>query len=259
MGRMPNTTNNYIYRHTQFFVENVITRHSVPRVIITDNRSPFQGHHIAQDSTKYSPFQLLYGHHPNMPINNYLDPNKSQLLNDNIKNFKNIRSQLVEIRSRATLNIEKAQERQKYKFEKRILDGGKEHKPPFQTGELVLKLASRAEVTPVVTIDDNYQGPYIVTKCFDNRTYALRSLNTNLPNENRIHRNKLKIYKASNIAYNPVLSIPTQAHHEYQDPQNELDLFEILSQNQKKTNPHLILALIPDIKRKRTPNKTNTW
>ncbi|KAI8350648.1 hypothetical protein BD560DRAFT_438999 [Blakeslea trispora] len=126
MGRMPNTTNNYIYRHTQFFVENVITRHSVPRVIITDNRSPFQGHHIAQDSTKYSPFQLLYGHHPNMPINNYLDPNKSQLLNDNIKNFKNIRSQLVEIRN-----------------------GGKEHKPPFQTGELVLKLASRAEVTPV--------------------------------------------------------------------------------------------------------------
>ncbi|KAI8340958.1 hypothetical protein BD560DRAFT_428091 [Blakeslea trispora] len=41
----------------------------------------------------------------------------------------------------------------------------------------------------------------------------------------------------------------------YCDPQNELDLLEILSQDLNKTNPHLMLALIPDIIRKQNPNK----
>ena len=41
----------------------------------------------------------------------------------------------------------------------------------------------------------------------------------------------------------------------YCDPQIELDLLEILSQDHNKTNPHLMLALIPDIIRKQNPNK----
>ncbi|OBZ80124.1 hypothetical protein A0J61_11827, partial [Choanephora cucurbitarum] len=174
-----------------FFVENIITRHSVSRVIITDYGFPFQGRHIAamcqslhikhyfstvyhpqtnglysynttrQDSTRYSPFQLLYGHHPNMPLNNHLDSHNNQPLNEEIGSFETIKSNLAQIRTRATINIEKAKQRQQRYIDKRILDQDKEHKLPFRTGELVLKLSSRAVVTPVATIDDNYQGPFV--------------------------------------------------------------------------------------------------
>nr|CAD2207460.1 unnamed protein product [Meloidogyne enterolobii] len=104
-----------------------------------------------QESTKYSPFYILYGREMKLPIDRVLEIGENEHNNTEITLFQeNLENKLNNIWKQTKINIEKAQEKQKENFDL------KANPSNFKVGDYVIK---KVEV-PIINFQKNMTVPF---------------------------------------------------------------------------------------------------
>lgn len=135
-----------------------------------------------QDSTKQSPFVLVYGRQARLPIEFDLGPqeemeggeNEGATAMDTEDNEENLTfeasvSHMIEIRRKSLENIQVAQERQKKYFHAKHC----KDKSKYSVGSLVLLLNSRKLSKKGLKMEPDWTGPYAIHEVMSKGTYRL--------------------------------------------------------------------------------------
>ena len=126
-----------------------------------------------QDSTKASPFYLVYGRQARLPIELNIKPEEGEpaaepSTSSDLK-FDEYISDMIKIRRRALENIQAAQERQKGYYDAKH---GKD-KSKYQVGELVLVKNSKKLSRKGSKMEPNWHGPYRIHEILGKGTFKL--------------------------------------------------------------------------------------
>lgn len=130
-----------------------------------------------QDSTKFSPFFLVYGRQARLPIEFNMKPEKDDFgksdeeeeeLDSNLDEHV---EKMVSVRRKALENIKKAQERQKYYYDKKNCSSNK----LYEIGKLVLLKNSKKLSRKGSKMEINWTGPYKVSEILGKGTVKLSS------------------------------------------------------------------------------------
>ena len=166
-----------------------------------------------QDSTKYSPYFLVYGRQARLPVQFKTNINEDELKEgyDEMKTKKDLDTQtkmMIKIRRKALENIGIAQCRQKKYFDaKHSKDKGK-----YRIGALVLLKNSKKLSRKGSKLEPNWTGPYCIHEAVGKSTYRLCSCTSpkkvfssiyNISRLKLYHENeksKVHSYNSSNIA-----------------------------------------------------------
>lgn len=174
-----------------------------------------------QQTTRHTPFMMLYGREARTPFENYMLPKpqlkkltKSELELEIQRIFVKTVQHMKSVHSSAAEFISKSQENQEIRIAKKIAGNKDKHKPPFSIGDLVMKYNDSVVHDLSKKLQDRYVGPYIVHKTYTNSTYLLKTQDGK-EERGAVHGNKLKIYKAPNIFVN----FPHNPFHHYYDNQ----------------------------------------
>ena len=145
---------------------------------------------MRQDSTRFTPFELLYGRDARQPIDQVLDDKTvlPAVTEEQVtRRVTQEISRLEHIRTQAHDFIEKAQERQKANYDKANKEITK-----LCIGDKVLLYRNITEASWSAKLEPKWEGPYQVAS-IKGTTYQLsRPTGTILPF--RVHRNRLKKY-----------------------------------------------------------------
>jgi hypothetical protein len=142
----------------------------------------FAYHSSIHSSTQETPFFLLYGRDPNIPIHNLLDaiPQSNRSASD----FVNLRMESLRIAFQRTKEEnEKAREQQREQYNKRVKT------LCYRVGDKVLhdvKVRSKTENKKFIS---KYRGPFRVSKVYDNGTMDITN---NSFTTKRVHVNRLR-------------------------------------------------------------------
>lgn len=202
---------------------------------------------LKQQTTKYTPFQLTYGREPYSPFDRYLEKAMEELNIDGVDGspldlpdsqviedeklkllIDHQITQLQAIRNEAYESIQKSQEIQKKAIDKKILAKGKLLKPQFEVGDLVEVYKSFLQNSWSGKLEDQYEGPFVISQAAHKGTYKIKDLETGV--EKLVHGNKLKIYKMPDVECHHLSSLATTT---FENNQHGQDL------------PHVLLSSSP--------------
>ena len=153
-----------------------------------------------QESTKYSPFELMFGRKATLPIDIDVERNDPDELVDSsallstsaLSSLTAHRQQLLE---KAKENILKAQERQKNDYDRR-----RANPKVYTVGSKVLKKDFLRKKRKGGKMDAKYIGPYVITRHLGKGLYALRLVGNPAVTVERVNGAHLKPYKTPNHA-----------------------------------------------------------
>ena len=143
-------------------------------------------------STKFSPFFLLYGRDPILPmeidipsLEKLINPENPTHVNHYISSFQEILGTTQEI---VKTNINNAQQQQKDQYDKNICKNAN-----FTEGDIVT-ITNRANIDPTIgKLSTKQIGPYRIIKLYPNATAKIAYIhNPNLTDQ--IHLNRLTLY-----------------------------------------------------------------
>lgn len=148
---------------------------------------------ICTESSRFSPFYILYGRVPLHPIDTVILPeNYSQ--NDSIKESI---VKLQEAREIARQNIICAQERMKQRYDVNAQD------PQFEPGDLVWIYIPQILVGGSRKFFHNYSGPYILLNKTSPVDFEVAHAHNNKKLRNKVHVNRLKRFHHRSIVPTP--------------------------------------------------------
>lgn len=138
-------------------------------------------------STGLSPYELMFGRSPRMPID--LDLVPSDTMPTHAKQYYETLVQNIRTAEEISgINLKAAQERQKSYHDK-------DSRPPdFHVGQKVLKTNFAHTKGLSKKLMPKFQGPYTIIQCFDNNTYVLQDSKTFKVLKSKVNGNRLKIY-----------------------------------------------------------------
>lgn len=159
---------------------------------------------IKQESTKQSPFFLMYGYEPRTPFDNdhriigLKTPRFDiMLMHRTAHQVYN----LSRIRDEAATAIKQTQNVQKKAIEKKILDEKKELKPAFKIGDIVLLYKDYMTTSWSGKLQDKWEGPFIIHHVLGKGTYHIKNANADDNRIRRVHGNRLKIYAMPKVQW----------------------------------------------------------
>lgn len=163
-----------------------------------------------QESTHYSPFELMFGRKATLPIdldmkkdtndeeteNQDLQETEEKITSMDVDRLTERRKELIE---EAKLNIKEAQKKQKEAYDRK-------HARPegFQVGLKVLKKDFCRKKRANGKLDVKYLGPYIITKVLGKGTYSLELANDSSQQVKKVNGAHLKPYVTPISSPNPV-------------------------------------------------------
>ena len=153
----------------------------LPGVLMAHRATP------ATQSTKFSPYFLVFGREMTLPLDVELKP-KESLGKDVQQHLKEIIGNVEEAREIAKANMEKAQKRYKYYYDRNVKT------PSYATGDQVLVYNPHVPKGNVSKLWKKWTGPYYITQEGPNHTYKLRLCADNKPLTALVHANRLKPY-----------------------------------------------------------------
>jgi hypothetical protein len=128
------------------------------------------------DSTKYSPYELMFGRKPVLPVELQIPPFSSTSDDDSTAGaghvqFENKVRVMKEIRqkvnAKALKNISKAQQRMKANYD------AKHQAPSFKSGDEVLLKSVRNDSRKGGKLECTWTGPYVISNCLAKGLYKL--------------------------------------------------------------------------------------
>jgi hypothetical protein len=141
----------------------------------------------ATQSTKYSPYFMVFGREMVLPLDVALQPKES--LGKNVQQHLNeILHNLEETQKIATENLQKARAKSKEYYDKQA------RKPSFAPGDQVLVYNPHVPKGKASKLWKMWTGPYYITQIGPNHTYKLRLCADNSELKVLIHANRLKPY-----------------------------------------------------------------
>ena len=148
-----------------------------------------------QDSTKYTPFFLMYGREAKLPIDVELmkQPENGQT---NLEDLDEKIAKLIDLQKRvhdrAYENIAKAQQRQKLQYDRKHNAGTN-----LKEGDKVLKQELRNEGRKGGKLDVQFTGPYRITKDLGKGRFALENMQ-GVPLKKTFNCHRLKLWLEPN-------------------------------------------------------------
>lgn len=166
---------------------------------------------IKQETTKHSPFYLMYGYEVSTPFdNNYrnrLYDVESETIFSRAMDIR-IKQQLIAleaIRKQAATNIQQSQRLQKKRVDQRLLEIKKELKPGFNIGDKVLLFRDYQSTSWSGKIQPKWDGIYAIHILLGKGTYLIKNLsNPDDQKLKRVHGNRLKIYAEPHVKWNAI-------------------------------------------------------
>ena len=166
-----------------------------------------------QDSTKHSPFLLVYGRQPRLPIEfdtksdeNCIEDSETEekqsvgseesVLQVNINkptcfdDYNNLLQRMVDVRRKALENIQSAQERQKKYYDTKHC----KDKEQYKVGAAVLLLNSKKLSRRGSKLEQNWMGPYHIHEVLPKGTYRLCNPENGNVLAQKINMTRLKLY-----------------------------------------------------------------
>ena len=159
---------------------------------------------IKQDSTKQSPFFLMYGYEPRTPFDNDHRIIGLKTPKFDITLMHRTAHQvfnLNRIRDEAATAIKQTQNVQKKAIEKKILEEKKELKPAFKIGDIVLLYKDYMSTSWSGKLQDKWEGPFIIHHVLGKGTYHIKNANAEDARIRRVHGNRLKIYAMPKVQW----------------------------------------------------------
>lgn len=169
----------------------------------------FQYNNQEHESTKHSPFQLLYGYHPNHPSVSLPSPSPAA---------EDLLQHVAKLRAAAKRNLKLAQGTAKYYYDQHSIDP-----PTFKVGDNVwVSMKNWIPRRPSKKLDHKYAGPYKVLE--------------------RISRLVYRIDLPPTLSVHPVLPVALlQANHEGHPGQRQPMPPRVLVDNEEECVPERIL------------------
>ena len=179
-------------------------------------------------STQESPFQILFGREPTLPIDVALTPD-IKISKDAEKSYAKFRDGLAVTREIARQNTIKAQERYKCNYDAKATDSN------FSIGERVWIDNRRRTRGLNPKLAAKYDGPFYITQKIGECTYKLRRCDNHNPIRSPIHANRLRPYTdPQGRPTNPVTQSSQTAITQPDVPQNS-DCSTTLNGEQRDT------------------------
>jgi hypothetical protein len=118
-----------------------------------------------QESTKISPFYLVYGRNDKLPLDK---DNEEITINNRIQELI---EELPKTRNEAKKQIKKSQEKQKKYHDKRV-----KIKEDFEIGEKVLYYKAAMEKQWTGKLEEKWKGPYYIHEILKNGSYKIKEM-----------------------------------------------------------------------------------
>jgi transposase InsO family protein len=164
-------------------------------------------------STKYSPYFLLFGREPQMPLDVALIP-PVNMSNTAEKHLQEILTNHETAQNIAQDNIREAQRKYTQQYDKCTKD------PNYKPGDRVWLLSTRVKKGLKPKLCRKYVGPYYICISSTNHVYKLRKCSDNSLVKSMIHANRLKPF------IDPELR-PTNIPEMFRETQHEMNPEEI--------------------------------
>ena len=150
-----------------------------------------------QESTQYSPFEIMFGRKATLPIDINMAKHDAQ---EKLKKYKSggsltttemekLASYRRQVIQEAKENIKQAQAKQKETYDRKHA-----HPHAFQVGSKVLKKDFLRKKRAHGKIDARYLGPYVITKNLGKGLYSLALVSDSTHTVSRVHGAHLKPY-----------------------------------------------------------------
>lgn len=127
------------------------------------------------DSTKLSPFYVMYGRHPILPVDMDFGATRDESATGNTATVNTIKDITKQVVDRQHLAHNKVQENIGHRRDKRSI---------MRVGQLVLMKNNKNNHRMGSKLEDKWIGPYEITKCLDKGRVKLKSLQSGNTLEN---------------------------------------------------------------------------
>ena len=165
---------------------------------------------VSTQSTKHSPYFMVFGREMVLPIDVALTP-KQSLGKTVQEHLTNILNNLEVTRKIATTNMEKAQQRYTAYYDRQA------KQPSYAPGDKVLLYNPFVPKNKASKLWKKWSGPYYITQLGPNHTYQLRRCSDNTAMKVLVHANRLKPYFSRTLAHIP----PDQPNASQQQTQQQ--------------------------------------
>ena len=153
----------------------------LPGILMAHRATP------ATQSSKLSPYFVVFGREMKLPIDVALTP-KPSVGKNNRRYLAEVLENIDLARQIASQNMKQAQENYKQQYDKRAKD------PNFELGDKVLLHCPKVPLGLKKRFHRQWTGPYYITQCKPNHTYQLREQGTDKLMGSLVHANRLKLY-----------------------------------------------------------------